>query len=101
MKFLHTADWQIGMKAAHVGDGGEKVRRERLAAANRVVAAARERGAEFILLAGDTFEHNAVPRADVQRVADILGAFQGPVYVIPGNHDPYDSGNGKSAGGTA
>ena len=29
MKFLHTADWQIGMKAAHVGVIGQRVRDER------------------------------------------------------------------------
>ncbi len=25
MKFLHTADWQIGMRAAHVGAAGPRV----------------------------------------------------------------------------
>ena len=35
MRFLHTADWQIGMKAAHVGAVGGKVRDERLQAAQR------------------------------------------------------------------
>lgn len=93
MKFLHTADWQIGMKAAHVGEAAEVVRQERLEAARRVVAAATEHSVEFILVAGDTFEHNAVPRVDVQSVADILGAFPGPVYLIPGNHDPLVSGS--------
>lgn len=93
MKFLHTADWQIGMKAAHAGDAGEVVRRERLEAARNLVTAATEHGVEFILVAGDTFEHNAVPRTDVQSVADILGAFPGPVYLIPGNHDPLESGS--------
>jgi len=28
MKFLHTADWQIGMKAAALGDSGARVREE-------------------------------------------------------------------------
>jgi hypothetical protein len=93
MRFLHTADWQIGMKAAHVGAAGEAVRAARLEAAKRVVAAARDHGAEFILVAGDTFEHNAVPRPDVQRVADILGGFPGPVFIIPGNHDPMVPGS--------
>jgi len=35
MKFLHTADWQIGMKAVHVGSVGQRVHDERLAAAHR------------------------------------------------------------------
>jgi len=37
MKFLHTADWQLGMKAAHVGGVGARLREERLLAARRVV----------------------------------------------------------------
>ncbi len=88
MKLLHTADWQIGMKASHVGEAGTRVREERVAAARRVVEAARGAGADFILVAGDTFEDNGVDRVLVQKVADILAGFGGPVYVIPGNHDP-------------
>ena len=93
MKFIHTADWQLGMKAVHVGEAAPRVREERLAAARRVVAAARERGAEFILIAGDTFEDNGVERALIQKVADILGSSPVPVYLIPGNHDPLTPGS--------
>jgi len=35
MKFLHTADWQIGMRAAHVGAAGTRVREERLSGRGR------------------------------------------------------------------
>lgn len=93
MRFLHTADWQIGMKAAHVGEAGARVRDERLAAARRVVEVARNAQGEFILIAGDTFEDNGVDRVLVQKVADILAGFGGPVYVIPGNHDPLVPGS--------
>jgi len=93
MKFLHTADWQIGMRAAHVGEAAARVREERLAAARRVVGEARAAGAEFILIVGDVFEDNGVDRVLVQKVADILAEFAGPVYVIPGNHDPLVPGS--------
>ncbi|MCI0587998.1 MAG: DNA repair exonuclease [Planctomycetes bacterium] len=93
MKFLHTADWQIGMRARHVGPAGGRVREERLQAARRVMEAARDRGAEFVLVAGDTFEDNAVGRVLVQKVADILAEAGKPVYVIPGNHDPLVPGS--------
>lgn len=92
-RFLHTADWQIGMKAAHVGEAGARVREERLASARRVVETARKAGAEFILIVGDTFEDNGVDRILVQKVADVLAGFGGPVYVIPGNHDPLVPGS--------
>ena len=71
MRFLHTADWQMGMRASHVGEAGTRVRDERLAAARRVVEVARNAGAEFILVAGDTFEDSGVDRVLVQGVADI------------------------------
>jgi len=87
MKFLHTADWQIGMRAAHVGAVGSRVRQERLEAGRRVMQCARDHGTEFVLVAGDTFEDNAVDRVLIQKVADILADFPGPVYLIPGNHD--------------
>jgi DNA repair exonuclease SbcCD nuclease subunit len=93
MKFIHTADWQIGMRAAHVGAVAGRVRSERLAAADRVVQAAVDQRADFILVAGDTFEDNAVDRVAVQKVADILGRFPGPVYLIAGNHDPWVAGS--------
>jgi DNA repair exonuclease SbcCD nuclease subunit len=93
MRFIHTADWQIGMKAAHVGAVGEAVRAERLNAARRVVDAAQQHDAAFILVAGDTFEDNAVDRVLVQKVADILASFGGPVYLIAGNHDPLVPGS--------
>jgi DNA repair exonuclease SbcCD nuclease subunit len=93
VRFIHTADWQIGMKAAHVGAVGKRVRSERLESARRVVDAANSRQADFIIVAGDTFEDNAVDRVLVQKVADILARFDGPVYLTPGNHDPLVSGS--------
>ena len=93
VKFIHTADWQIGMKASHVGAVGQRVRSERLDAARRVVEAATDHRADFVIVAGDTFEDNAVDRVLVQKVADILGGFSGPVYVISGNHDPLVPGS--------
>ena len=93
MKFLHTSDWQMGMKADSVGLMADRVRDERLEAAKRVVQIAKEQGAEFILLTGDVFEDNAVDRLLVRKVGEILRAFPGSVYIIPGNHDPLSPGS--------
>lgn len=93
MKFLHTSDWQMGMKADSVGLMADRVRDERLEAAKRVVQIAKEQGAVFILLTGDVFEDNAVERLLVRKVAEILRAFPGSVYIIPGNHDPLSPGS--------
>ena len=93
MKFLHTADWQIGMRAAHVGAAGVPVREARVEAARRVIETGREAGVEFVVVCGDTFEDNGVDRVLVQKIVDILAGFGGLVYVIPGNHDPFMPGS--------
>ncbi len=93
MKFLHTADWQIGMKASHVGEAGKRVRDQRIETIHSVIDVAQENQVEFILVAGDTFEDNGVDRILVQKIADILAKSKTPIYIIPGNHDPLVPGS--------
>ena len=93
MRFIHTADWQLGMKAAHVGKAAETVREERVKTVERLIELSKDKKADFILVAGDTFEDNAVSRLLVQKVADILSKADVPIYLIPGNHDPLVPGS--------
>ena len=94
MKFLHTADWQMGRKAESLGNkAAERVRQARLDAAQRVIQVAKENKAEMILFAGDMFEDNAVDRSLVRKVGEILKSFGRPVFLIPGNHDPLVPGS--------
>ena len=94
MKFLHTADWQMGMKAESLGNkAAERVRQARLDAAKRVIQVAKKNEAEMILFAGDMFEDNAVDRSLVRKVGEILKSFGKPVFIIPGNHDPLIPGS--------
>ena len=92
MRFLHTADWQIGMQAAHAGGAAESVRAARINSARQVLALARRQQADFIVLAGDTFEHNALSPDLIQSVADLLAQAPCPVFVLPGNHDLLEPG---------
>jgi DNA repair exonuclease SbcCD nuclease subunit len=101
MKILHTADWQIGMRAAHVGAGGAKVRARRIATATALAAVAREHQVDAVFVAGDVFEDNAVDRTDVLRVIDACAGFGVPTYVLPGNHDPLTTGSVWEHGGWA
>jgi len=89
MRFLHTADWQIGMKAAHVGRKAPDVRDARRKAARKVAELARTERLDFVLVAGDTFEDHAVSGERVDEVAEILAGCDCPVYLLPGNHDPH------------
>jgi DNA repair exonuclease SbcCD nuclease subunit len=101
MKILHTADWQIGMRARHVGAGGAQVRAQRILSAQALAAVVRQHDVDAVFVAGDVFEDNAVDRADVQRVIDACAGFGVPTYVLPGNHDPLTTGSVWEHGGWA
>src|SRR5271157_6442196 len=92
MRFVHTADWQLGMKAVHVGKAAERVRAARLEAIRNIQQLVREENVDFVLIAGDTFEDHGVSRKLVGEVGDLLAGFDCPIYVIPGNHDPWTQG---------
>lgn len=88
IRFIHTADWQMGMKASGLGSASQPVRDARLESLNRLVELANDRKAELMLVTGDAFEDNAVDRLLVRKVGELLSKFQGEVYITPGNHDP-------------
>lgn len=76
-----------------MGTKGERVREERFAAGKRVIDLARTEKVDFILLAGDLFDDNAIDRNQIQKTADILRSAPCPVYIISGNHDPFAPGS--------
>jgi len=90
--FLLTADWQIGMRPRFLDERSAEYHRIRLDAAQRAIAYAKVRRVDFVLLAGDTFDHPLVPDALIEEVVQILAAAELPVYVLPGNHDPLRPG---------
>ncbi|MGX9295020.1 metallophosphoesterase family protein [Tsukamurella paurometabola] len=92
MRFLHTADWQLGM-TRHFLDADAQARftDARLDAISRLGAVAAERDAEFVVVCGDVFEDNRLAPAVVARSLDRIAAIERPVYLMPGNHDPLDA----------
>jgi DNA repair exonuclease SbcCD nuclease subunit len=66
-----------------------------------VLAAARRLGADVVLLAGDTFEHNRLPGDILDRAAGLLGDAGVPVVILPGNHDPAIAESAFHRGGLA
>jgi DNA repair exonuclease SbcCD nuclease subunit len=92
VRFIHTADWQLGLRAHFIpGEAGAAVREERFRTVRRIGEVAREAGAEFVLVAGDVFEHHALKPDTVRRALDAMGDIPVPVYLLPGNHDPLTS----------
>lgn len=87
--FIHTSDLQIGMTRKFLSPEAQaRFDDARLQAIKRLGALADERGAEFIVVAGDVFEHNSLERETRGRALEVLRALPVPVYLLPGNHDP-------------
>jgi DNA repair exonuclease SbcCD nuclease subunit len=89
LRFLHTADWQLGLKLAFVaGDGGAVARFQRFEVIRRIAQIAKERAVDAVVVAGDVFDDNAVGDDSLQRARDALAPFAPiPVLLLPGNHD--------------
>ncbi|MGE0214943.1 metallophosphoesterase family protein [Mycolicibacterium sp.] len=92
MRFLHTADWQLGMTRHFLSAEAQP----RYSAARRAAVAAlgplaAEAGAEFVVVAGDVFEHNQLAPREVSQALEAMRGIGVPVYLLPGNHDPLDA----------
>ncbi|MCP3098434.1 DNA repair exonuclease [Myxococcus sp. K15C18031901] len=87
VRILHTADWQMGLRAQHVASVAKEVRRARLDAARNVIRVANSQRVDAVVLAGDIFEDNLVDDLLVREVMTVLEASRAPVFVLPGNHD--------------
>lgn len=87
--FLHTSDLQLGMTRWFLdADAQGRFDDARLRAIDRLGEVAVEHGAEFIVVAGDVFEHNSLSDRVTGRALERLRALPVPVHLLPGNHDP-------------
>jgi len=77
MKFIHTSD--LHLRAAEADDQLKTLR--------AIVNLARERDAEFILIAGDLFDSDHDANLLRPRVRRILEEWARPAVLLPGNHD--------------
>jgi len=92
MRFVHTADWQLGMTRHFLAGEAQP----RYSAARRDAVAglgplAADVSAEFVVVAGDVFEHNQLAQQVISQSLEAMRAIKVPVYLLPGNHDPLDA----------
>jgi DNA repair exonuclease SbcCD nuclease subunit len=92
MRFVHSADWQLGMTRRWLGSEAQP----RYSAARRDVIAGLgaltvDVGAEFIVVAGDVFEDNQLAPQVISQSLEAMRTIGIPVYLLPGNHDPLDA----------
>lgn len=91
MRFVHTADWQLGMTRHFLnGEAQPRYSAARREAVARLGELCTEVGAEFVVVAGDVFEHNQLDPREVSLSLEALRAIKVPVFLLPGNHDPLD-----------
>ena len=88
IRFLHTADWQIGTQfgqfepdeAAHLGEA-------RFDTVRRIAQEAAARQVDAVLVAGDVFDLQTVSDTVIRRLFAALQVFTGAWIMLPGNHD--------------
>lgn len=92
MRFVHTADWQLGMTRHFLSsDAQPRYSAARRDAVAGLGALAAETGAEFVVVAGDVFEYNQLASEVISQSLEAMRAIGIPVFLLPGNHDPLDA----------
>jgi DNA repair exonuclease SbcCD nuclease subunit len=92
-KFVHTADWQLGMTRHFLADEAQaRFTAARIEAITSIGALALQEGCSFVVVGGDVFESNQVERQVVVRSLEAMKSTPDVTfYLLPGNHDPLDA----------
>lgn len=94
MRFLHTADWHLGMTRRFLSaEAQARFVDDRVDAVRDIARIAADEDCAFVVACGDLFDSNHVDRQVAARALDALGQFTVPVLLLPGNHDPLDAGS--------
>jgi exonuclease SbcD len=97
IRFIHTSDVHLDTSFSGAGLPSRLGCRKREAIRGtfrRILQDALERQADLVLVAGDLFEHERVTPDTIEFLKQqfkALGAI--PVFIAPGNHDPYMPGS--------
>ncbi|NBB79811.1 MAG: hypothetical protein GVY36_10240 [Verrucomicrobia bacterium] len=89
MKFLHTADWQIGKPFQSIADHAkrENLRQQRLETIGKLGELIQSEKVEFVVVCGDLFDSATPDQPTVSALCSAIGTLKVPVFAIPGNHD--------------
>jgi DNA repair exonuclease SbcCD nuclease subunit len=95
LKLLHTADWHLGKRFPSFGkEQGKKLARARLEALEQILLVAERRAVDAVLCAGDLFDDPLPEQEWWEEVAACLQKRKWkdrPLFLLPGNHDPFVS----------
>ncbi len=90
LNVIHAADLHLDSPFSGLPpEQAAQRREERRQLPDRLAELANEKQADLVLLAGDLFDGARCTRETVQRLARALSRVHAPVFIAPGNHDPY------------
>ena len=88
LRFLHTADWQIGRQYSQFpADDAVPLAEARLTAVENIARLATEHSVDAVLVAGDVFDAQTISDRTIRRLFNAMQGYSGPWLMIPGNHD--------------
>ena len=90
LKLIHGADFHLDAPFAALSP--EKARQrlaEQRQLLSRLADLAEEEGADLVLLSGDLLDGGETYQETVEALSHALGQIKAPVFIAPGNHDPY------------
>lgn len=88
LRFLHTADWQIGRQYPRFeAEDAAALFEARFTVVERIAQHASRHGVDAILVAGDVFDAQTVSERTIRRLFNAMAGFDGAWVMIPGNHD--------------
>lgn len=90
MRIIHAADFHLDSAFAQLSaDKARQRRRESRDTLDALAELARREKADLVLLAGDLFDGEQVYPETIERLKRALERIGCPVFISPGNHDPY------------
>lgn len=88
LKFIHTADWQVGrIYSQFEEDDASALSEARFKSVERIAQLASQHAVDAVLVAGDVFDLQTVSDKTIRRLFLSMEPFEGPWILIPGNHD--------------
>ena len=92
LKIIHGADFHLDSPFSGLTPKRAAQRRgEQRELLERLAELARKKGAGLVLLAGDLLDSERVFPETAQALSKALASIPCPVFIAPGNHDPYTS----------
>ena len=93
MRFVHSADWQLGRAPHYLNEEARaRFRAARIEVIGTITKLAAQEDCDFVVVCGDVFESNHIDRQVLVRALDKMRA-AAPLefFLLPGNHDPLDA----------